>query len=174
MDGFTLDVDSPFFRVQSKGLQRTLLTEPFRLVDIFVSSVVSGSGISLGVFVWTVQYRTLLGIDIAGLDRKRTLHDTAQGIENSLGGKVLRGDEVDKVFLAFFFLTSSVGSWPGWMLEGPPFAGYCRRRDLVPPRSQTVASQPVSKHSVSIAGGIDRAYLLLRLSGGISRLLDGA
>ena len=105
----TLDVDSPFFRVQSKGLQRTLLTEPFRLVDIFVSSVVSGSGISLGVFVWTVQYRTLLGIETAGLDRKRTLHDTAQGIENSLGGKVLRGDEVDKVFLAFFFLRRQSG-----------------------------------------------------------------
>lgn len=43
-----------------------------------------------------------------------TLHDTAQGIEHSLGGEVFRGDQVDEVLLASFLLDGV--SWGGsWM-----------------------------------------------------------
>lgn len=38
--------------------------------------------------------------------RELTLHGTAEGIQDSLRGKVLRGDQVDKVPLSFFFLIS--------------------------------------------------------------------
>jgi hypothetical protein len=48
----TLYVDTPFLRVQTKGLEGTLLTESLGLVDELVSAVVTCSGISFRVLVW--------------------------------------------------------------------------------------------------------------------------
>ena len=47
----TLNVDSPFLRVEVEGLQRSLLAESFGLVDEFVASVISSTRISFRVLV---------------------------------------------------------------------------------------------------------------------------
>jgi hypothetical protein len=86
----TLDIDTPLFGVETESLERALLAETLRLVDVLVSTVVSGSGVSFRVLI---------------------LHHTAEGIEDSLGGEVLGGNEVDEMLLTFFLLLGV--SWGG-------------------------------------------------------------
>lgn len=52
MKVLTLHVHAPFFRVETEGLQRSLLTEALRLIDELIASVVPSSRIPLGVFIW--------------------------------------------------------------------------------------------------------------------------
>ena len=46
-----LHVDTPLLGVQAEGLKSTLLAEELDRVDVFVTAVVTGTGVSLGVFV---------------------------------------------------------------------------------------------------------------------------
>jgi hypothetical protein len=79
----TLYVDTPFLRVQTKGLKSTLLTESLRLVDELVSAVVTCSRISFRVFVLGETKREIL-TPVATADTEGclalTLHDTAKGV----------------------------------------------------------------------------------------------
>ena len=50
--GLTLDIDSPFFRIEAECFEGSLLTEAFSFVDVRVSAVVAGAGIAFGVFIW--------------------------------------------------------------------------------------------------------------------------
>mmetsp|Transcript_4382 Transcript_4382/g.8350 ORF Transcript_4382/g.8350 Transcript_4382/m.8350 type:complete len:292 (-) Transcript_4382:146-1021(-) len=82
-----LHVDTPLLGVQSVSLQSALLAEDFDLVDDFVSSVVTGMGEAFGVFV--------------GESGSETVH-------HSSGGKVFRGDELERSVLAELFLLDEV------------------------------------------------------------------
>ena len=68
---------------------------------MFVSTIVTGTGVSLGVFVWLRLARVEMPSSLGEL---HTLHHTAERIENRLRGEVLRGNQVDKVLLAVFLL----------------------------------------------------------------------
>lgn len=43
----TLDVDTPFLRVEVEGLERTLLAEALCLIDELVTSIVALAGVTL-------------------------------------------------------------------------------------------------------------------------------
>jgi hypothetical protein len=75
----TLNIDTPSVFCQIERLERALLTKSLGLIDVLITAVVSGARVPLGILV---------------------LHNTAERIENSLGGEVLRGNEVDEVALA--------------------------------------------------------------------------
>lgn len=79
----TLDINAPSIRLEAESFQSTFLAQSLGLVDVLVTSVVSGSGVSLRVLV---------------------LHDTAQSLEHRLGCEVLRGNEVDEVLLPLLLL----------------------------------------------------------------------
>ena len=61
-----------------------------------------------------------------------TLHDTTKGIKNSLGCKVLRGDQVNEVLLTFFLLGMVLAAGPSIgelaISDDAPSAGYYKRR----------------------------------------------
>jgi hypothetical protein len=84
-----LDIDTPLLRVETEGLEGTLLAEQLNLVNVLVTAVVAGAGVSL---------RVLVG------------HGRAKGIEDGAGGDILRGDEQDGLALALelFFLRQLV------------------------------------------------------------------
>ena len=70
--GESLDVNTPLLRVDVEGLEGTTLAEKLDLVDVLVATVVTGTGVTL---------RVLVG------------HGGTQGLEDSGGGEVLRGDQ---------------------------------------------------------------------------------
>ena len=78
-----LHIDTPLLRVEMESLQCSLLARQFHGVNVLVSSIVSCSGVSLGVLVG---------------------HGRAQGVEDSAGGDVLGGNQDDGLALAFDFL----------------------------------------------------------------------
>ena len=75
-----MHVDAPFFRVESESFQCALLAESLGCIDPFVSSVVSGAGVSLGIFIYT----HVNGAAMREVGQELTLHHTPQRIENGL------------------------------------------------------------------------------------------
>lgn len=79
-DRLTLHVDAPFFRVESESFQCALLAESLGCINPFISSVVSGAGVSLGIFIYT----HVNGAAMREVGQELTLHHTPQRIENGL------------------------------------------------------------------------------------------
>lgn len=81
----TLDVDTPLFGVKVERLQGTSLTGKLNGINVLVATIVTSTGVTLGVLVG---------------------HGGAQSIEDSMGGEVLRGNQHDRFTLTldFFFL----------------------------------------------------------------------
>jgi hypothetical protein len=109
-----LHIDTPLFRIKSKGLQSTVLAESLSLVDILIASIIPCSRVALRIFIWVLSIiQKPVSSMMSGI---QTLHHTSQSIQNSLRGEVLRRYQVDKVFLACFLLvmelsaSSSIGS----------------------------------------------------------------
>lgn len=70
--GKALDVDTPLGGVQVEGLESTVLAGDLNGIDVLVATVVTGTGVTLGVLV---------------------AHGGAKSIEDSSGSEVLRGNE---------------------------------------------------------------------------------
>ena len=85
-----MDVDTPLGGVQVEGLESTSLASELNGIDVLVTTVVSGTGVTLGVFVG---------------------HWGSQGLEDGVGSEVLGGDENDRLALTLdltLLLTISV------------------------------------------------------------------
>jgi hypothetical protein len=110
--GRTLYVHTPLCSIQVKRLQSPLLAKPFRLVNKLVSSIVASARISFGVFVYRCMFLATCRVCMSMRRRGslHTLHHTSQSVEDGLGGKVLRGNQVDEVFLPVFLLCPATGS----------------------------------------------------------------
>lgn len=80
----TLNVNTPLLRVETEGLESSLLAEPLSFVDMLVSAVVASAGVAFRILV---------------------LHDTAESIEDGAGSEVFGGDEIDEVVLSILFLS---------------------------------------------------------------------
>jgi hypothetical protein len=85
----TLDVYTPLLGVKAKGLESTGLAEKLNLVDVLVSTIVSGAGVALGVLVG---------------------HGRAESIEDGAGGDVLGGDQKNGLLLTLDLLLLQRGS----------------------------------------------------------------
>lgn len=81
--GEALDVDTPLLGVEVEGLESTLLAEKLDLVDVLVATIVTSTGVTLGVLVG---------------------HGRTKSIEDGSGGDVLGGDEDDGLALALDFI----------------------------------------------------------------------
>lgn len=99
----TLYIDTPFLLVQAKCLEGSLLAQSFGLIYEFIASIVTRAGVAFGVLVWrnesavsSSRWHQVLSL--------HTLHNATQSVQNSLGGEVLGGNEVDKVLLPIFLL----------------------------------------------------------------------
>lgn len=121
--GRTLHVHTPFCSIQVESLQGPLLAKPFRLINELISSVVTSARISFGIFVYRGLFLATCRMCMSMRRRgsQHTLHHTSQSVEDGLGGKVLRGNEVDEVFLPVLLLFPALGQKPAaqvCMLEG--------------------------------------------------------
>lgn len=74
-----LDVDTPLLGVEVEGLEGTALAEQLDLVNVLVATIVTSTGVTLGVLVG---------------------HGGAKSVEDGAGGDVLGGDENDGLALA--------------------------------------------------------------------------
>ena len=86
-----LNIDTPLLRVDVEGLEGSCLAKELNLIDVLVATIVSGTGIALGVLVG---------------------HGRAKGIEDGTGGNILGGDEEDGLLLTLdlFFLSHASDS----------------------------------------------------------------
>lgn len=84
-----LDIDTPLLRVDVEGLEGSCLAKKLDLIDVLVATIVSGTGVALGVLVG---------------------HGRAKGVEDGAGGNILGGDEKDGLLLTLdlFFLTKAL------------------------------------------------------------------
>jgi hypothetical protein len=78
-----LDVDTPLGGVEAESLEGTLLAGDLNGIDVLVATVVTGTGVTLGVLV---------------------AHGRTQSIEDSAGGEVLRGNQDDGLALTLDLL----------------------------------------------------------------------
>lgn len=78
-----LDVDTPLLRVQVESLEGTLLAGDLNGIDVLVTTIVTGTGVTLGVLVG---------------------HGRTKSIEDGVGGEVLRGDQDNRLTLALNLL----------------------------------------------------------------------
>ena len=78
-----LHVDTPLGGVQVESLEGTSLAGELNGIDVLVATVVASTGVTLGVLV---------------------AHGGTQGIEDSVGGEVLRSDQDDGFTLTLNFL----------------------------------------------------------------------
>ena len=74
-----LDVDAPFLGIQVEGLESASLAGQLNGINVLVSTIVSGTGVALGVFVG---------------------HGRSQCIEHGTGRDIFGGDENDRFPLA--------------------------------------------------------------------------
>lgn len=79
----TLDIDTPLGGVQVEGLKGTLLACDLNGINVLVSTVVTGTGVTL---------RVLVG------------HGGPQSVENSVGGEVLRSNQDNRLALTLDLL----------------------------------------------------------------------
>lgn len=86
--GQALNVDTPLLRVEAEGLKSTSLASKLNGVDVLVTTVVTGAGITLGVLV---------------------AHGRTQSIEDSARGDILRGNQEDGLALALNLLLHDLG-----------------------------------------------------------------
>lgn len=75
----TLDIDTPLLRVDVEGLEGTALAEKLDLVDVLVATIVTSTGVTLGVLVG---------------------HGRTKGVKDGTGGDVLGGDQDNGLALA--------------------------------------------------------------------------
>lgn len=75
-----LDINTPFLSIEVECLESTLLAEGLNRVNVLVTTVVTRTGVPLGVLVG---------------------HRRAEGIVDGTGGDVLGGDQEDRFALAF-------------------------------------------------------------------------
>lgn len=78
-----LNVDSPLLRVQPESLKSAVLAESLDSVNVFVATVVAGTGVTL---------RVLVG------------HGRAEGVEDRTGSDILGGDEKNGLALTLNLL----------------------------------------------------------------------
>jgi hypothetical protein len=83
-----LNVDTPLLRVEAECRESTSLAQKLNGVNVLVSAVVAGTGVTLGVLV---------------------RHGRAKCVENRAGGNILRGDEEDGLALALDLLLLQSG-----------------------------------------------------------------
>ena len=90
-------VDTPLLRVQAECLECALLAQQLNGVDVLVTAVVAGAGVTLGVLVG---------------------HGRAKSVEDGAGGDILRGDEEDGLALAlnFHLLLNLLDLWH-WIVD---------------------------------------------------------
>lgn len=81
--GKALNVDTPLGVLKVEGLESTLLAGDLNGVDVLVATVVTSTGVTLGVLV---------------------THGGTKSIEDSTGSEVLGGDQDDRLTLALDFL----------------------------------------------------------------------
>jgi hypothetical protein len=74
-----LDIDAPFLGIQAESLESASLAGQFNGINVLVSTIVSGPGVPLGVFVG---------------------HGRSQSIEHGTGRNIFGGDEDDGFPLA--------------------------------------------------------------------------
>jgi hypothetical protein len=74
----SLNIDSPFLRIEVEGLEGTGLAENLNLIDVLVPTIVTLSWVSL---------RILVG------------HGRSKSVEDGSGGNVFGGNEEDGLFL---------------------------------------------------------------------------
>lgn len=82
-----LDIDAPLVRGDVKGLESTLLAESLNAINVLVTTVVTGTGVTLRVLV---------------------AHGGSQGVENGLGGQVLRGNKNNRLTLTGDFVINNL------------------------------------------------------------------
>jgi len=86
-----LDVNTPLLRVEVEGLESALLAKKLDLVNVFITTIVSCSWVTLRVLV---------------------AHRRSKGVKDGAGCDVLRGDEEDGFPLAFdLFLHDLSNGW---------------------------------------------------------------
>jgi hypothetical protein len=83
----SLDIDTPLIRGEVEGLESTLLTESLNAINVLITTVVTGTGVTLRVLV---------------------AHGGSQGVENSLGGQVLRGNKNNGLTLTGDFVVNNL------------------------------------------------------------------
>lgn len=83
-----LNVDTPLLRVEAEGLESASLASKLNGIDVLVTAVVAGTGVTLGVLV---------------------AHGRTQSIEDSARGDVLRGNQEDGLALALNLLLHDLG-----------------------------------------------------------------
>lgn len=90
-----LNIDTPFLGIQVECLESTSLAGQLNRVNVLVSTIVSGTWVSLRVFVW---------------------HGWSQSIENGTGGNILGGNKDNRFTLTLDleFLCILVSNWHGW------------------------------------------------------------
>lgn len=83
-----LDVDTPLLGVKTEGLESASLAGELNSVNVLVTAVVAGTGVTLGVLV---------------------AHGRTQSIEDGARGDVLRGNQKDGLALALNLLLHDLG-----------------------------------------------------------------
>jgi hypothetical protein len=86
--GQALDVDTPLLRVEAKGLKSASLASELDGINVLVTAVVAGTGVTLGVLV---------------------AHGRTQSIEDGARSDILRGNQKDGLALALNLLLHDLG-----------------------------------------------------------------
>jgi len=77
-----LYIDAPFVRIQTKGLKRPLLTQPFDTINVFVATIIASSWISFGILVG---------------------QNTTEGFQDGGACEILRGNKDEGGLLTLLF-----------------------------------------------------------------------
>jgi hypothetical protein len=93
--GQGLHIDTPLGGIESEHFQRTFLTQQFRLVDKFVSSVVTCTGVAFGIFILHMRPESIHD----GQGSKVLQSDRAKNWRKNLGG-----NEDDRFFLSLHLI----------------------------------------------------------------------
>lgn len=89
--GIGLDIDAPDGGIEAISLQGTFLTEKLKSINVFIASIISSSGETLGIFVG--QYGAI-------------------GLHDGNAGKVFRGNQFQSATLALFLsLNKGIDFW---------------------------------------------------------------
>jgi hypothetical protein len=86
--GQALDVDTPLLRVEAEGLESASLASELNGINVLVTAVVAGTGVTLGVLV---------------------AHGRTQSIEDGARSDVLRGNQKDRLALTLNLLLHDLG-----------------------------------------------------------------
>lgn len=142
-----LNVDAPFLRVKAECLKSSLLAEQLDGVNVLVSSVVTGTGVALGVLVG---------------------HGRTERIEDGTRGDVLRGDEEDRLALTLDFLLLLCCEYRDSVIDS--LEAYHNLSNLIVSVHQRPLHElfRISIYSVNITCGVS-TYILVGLGQSVSR-----